>query len=299
MLRSLLKVTLGTTGGVLLSQAVLSVQNKETSTMNHTKPMPTIYIPHGGGPCFFMEWDPPDNWNSMKHYLEQLEKTLPRKPSSILLISAHWNDAPVFTVGSGERPQLIYDYYGFPDHTYKLKYDAPGNPSLAKQVKELIAKTGIPVKEDPSRGYDHGVFIPLKVIFPVADIPIVTLSLRSDLDPTAHIAVGKALESLRSQDVLIVGSGMSFHNMRGYNPRFYEASKQFDDYLNTAAESDEDTRNGMLTAWSNAPGGRQSHPYEDHLMPLLVVAGAGGKDIGKRVYSDKVSDVIISGYQFG
>lgn len=118
----------------------------DTSMMQHNAPqqgrMPTIYIPHGGGPCFFMNWDPPDNWNSMKRFLEQLASTLPRKPSSILLISAHWNDAREFTVGTGEKPELIYDYYGFPDHTYQLKYPAPGNPALAHRVKELISQSG-------------------------------------------------------------------------------------------------------------------------------------------------------------
>lgn len=261
--------------------------------------MPTIYIPHGGGPCFFMKWDPPDNWNSMKYFLEKLASTLPRKPSTILLISAHWNDAREFTVGSGEKPELIYDYYGFPDHTYQLKYPAPGNPGLAHRVTELIRGAGITTVEDPSRGFDHGVFIPLKVVFPEADIPIVTLSLRADLNPKAHIAVGEVLERLRAEDVLILGSGMSFHNMSGFNPRFFTHSKNFDDYLNTACSSDLNTRREMLTHWASAPGGRESHPNEDHLMPLLVVAGAGGEDRGRRVYSDTVSDVIISGYQFG
>lgn len=267
--------------------------------MKEGKRMPTVYIPHGGGPCFFMTWDPPDAWDSMKLYLEKLAQTLPRKPKSILLISAHWHEPNVFTVGNGEKPKLIYDYYGFPEHTYKLRYDAPGNPKLAAKVKDLMSKAGIQVVEDPTRGYDHGVFIPLKLVYPEADIPIVTLSIRNDLDPKAHLAVGKALESLRDEDVLIIGSGMSFHNMRGYNPRFYQHSKNFDDYLNEAAERDEKQRTQMLAQWSKAPGARESHPFEDHLLPLMVVAGAAGQDRGVRDYCDKVTGVIISGYKFG
>src|SRR5690606_32417614 len=119
---------------------------------------------------------------------------------------------PSFSVTGHERPELIYDYYGFPPHTYELKYPAPGEPDLAEDIAQRIgATTGLDAQVDPQRGYDHGMFIPLKLVFPDADIPVVQLSLRTDMDPAAHLEAGRALAALRDQGVLIVGSGMSFH----------------------------------------------------------------------------------------
>src|SRR5690606_7268044 len=172
---------------------------------------PSLYIPHGGGPCFFMDWPEPNPWAELEAFLRGLPATLPAKPRAILLVTAHWL-APQFRTASGLRPGLIYDYTGFPPHTYQLRYDAPGAPDVAMRAADLIAGAGIPAAADGAHGWDHGVFIPLKVIFPDADIPVAAVSLRQDMDPAAHVAAGRALEPLRDDNVLIVGSGMSYHN---------------------------------------------------------------------------------------
>jgi aromatic ring-opening dioxygenase catalytic subunit (LigB family) len=263
--------------------------------------MPTLFIPHGGGPCFFMDWTPPDTWTRTGDFLRGLSATLPERPKAILIVSGHWDTAR-FTVGNGTRPALIYDYYGFPAHTYQLRYDAPGDPALAARVRDLLDAAGLDPAEDPSRGFDHGVFIPLKLVFPDADIPIMTLSVRADLDPAAHLAAGRALAALRDEGVLIIGSGMSFHNMRGYgDPRFAPVSDRFDDWLTqTVEQTDPNRRNAALANWAEAPAARQSHPpgKEEHLIPLMVAAGAAEHGTGRRVFSDRVMETTISGYRF-
>ena len=263
--------------------------------------LPTLYIPHGGGPCFFMDWTmgPPDTWDAMADWLKRLAASLAQKRRAILVISGHWEE-PEFTVTGNSLPGLIYDYYGFPPHTYQLKYPAPGSPALAERVRALLGAAGLPSATDPERGFDHGVFIPFKLIYPDADIPIVQLSLRADLDPAAHIAAGRALEPLRREGVLIVGSGMSYHNMRGFMGSGLSASEQFDAWL-TEAASDRDPRrrDEKLRRWAEAPAGRAAHPREEHLLPLMVAAGAAGSDIGHRSYTDHVMNVRVSAYQFG
>lgn len=266
-----------------------------------TTRMPTYFIPHGAGPCFFMDWNPPDAWDRTRMFLEAIAGELPEIPRAIVLISGHWL-APQFTTATAEKPELIFDYHGFPPHTYRLRYDAPGAPALAADVTKLLETAGQPTAQDPSRGFDHGVFVPLKVMFPKADIPVLALSLHQNLDPATHLAAGKALESLRDQGVLIVGSGMSFHNMRGYgDPRFGPISDAFDHWLEQAVALPEAARTDAFTHWEQAPAARLSHPprAEEHLLPLLVVAGAAGADAGRRVFSDRVMETTISGFRFG
>jgi len=262
---------------------------------------PTFYVPHGAGPCFFMEWNPVDAWDRMAAYLRGIRNTLPEKPKAILMVSAHWLESD-FQVTSGSRPELIYDYYGFPQHTYELTYPACGDPALAAQVVELIRETGLPASGDGARGYDHGMFIPLKLMFPEADIPVVQLSLRQDMDPEAHLRAGRALVPLREQGVLIVGSGMSFHNMQGYrDPRFGPVSDQFDAWLRQAVEAEPAERLRALARWEQAPMARQCHPprAEEHLIPLMVAAGAAGEDRGQHEFSDRVLETTLSAYRFG
>jgi aromatic ring-opening dioxygenase catalytic subunit (LigB family) len=263
--------------------------------------MPAFFIPHGGGPCFFMQWTPPDTWTEMGNFLKNLAATLPVLPRALLVVSGHWVTAR-FTAGSGAQPALIYDYYGFPASTYALRYDAPGDPALAAQVQSLLENAGLSAEQDSERGFDHGVFIPLKLVFPQADIPIVTLSLRTDLDPAAHLQAGRALAPLRDEGVLIIGSGMSFHNMRGYgDPRFGPISEDFDDWLTAAIENpDPECRDAALLHWADAPAARQCHPpgQEEHLIPLMVAAGAAGGAMGRRVFSGRVMETMISGYRF-
>src|SRR5205085_2950013 len=165
-----------------------------------SKVMPTLFIPHGGGPCFFMDWNPPVTWKKMADWLGTLSGSLDVTPKAIVVISGHW-EQPEFSVTGSPHPPLIYDYQGFPPHTYQLRYDAPGSPELAQQIVELLGGAGFPARVDPARGFDHGVFIPFKVIYPNADIPIVQLSLKAGLDPQVHLELGRALQPLRKQGV--------------------------------------------------------------------------------------------------
>lgn len=271
------------------------------ATSGQSVVMPTFFVPHGAGPCFFMEWNPPDAWDRTADFLRNIRATLPQRPSAILLISGHWLEQR-FTVGSHPQPDLIYDYRGFPAHTYELQYPAPGSPELAARTSELLAQANLPHAQDPVRGYDHGVFIPLKVMFPEAEIPVVQLSLRQDLDARAHLALGAALAPLREEGVLIVGSGMSFHNMRGYgDPGFGPVSDEFDRWLTAAVALPGPQRWQALAQWDEAPAARLSHPpaAEEHFLPLLVAAGAAGDDAGQRVFSDRVMEVTLSAYCFG
>jgi aromatic ring-opening dioxygenase catalytic subunit (LigB family) len=263
--------------------------------------MPTWFIPHGGGPCFFMDWSPADAWDKMANFLKGLSSTLPRKPKAIIVISAHWLEQTVSVTGA-QSPELIYDYYGFPAHTYELKYPAKGDPQLAKEITEVLQGEGIVAKVDPARGFDHGMFIPMMLMFPDANIPVVQLSLNSNLDPQTQIDLGGALEKLRDQDILIIGSGMSFHNMRGYgNPQFGPVSDEFDRWLTDAVESEPSKRNAALVNWAAAPSARLCHPprQEEHLLPLMVAAGAAPNELGKKVFSDRVLETTLSAYVFG
>jgi aromatic ring-opening dioxygenase catalytic subunit (LigB family) len=261
--------------------------------------LPTYFIPHGAGPCFFMAWTrgPEDTWDRTADWLKGLIHSLPQRPKAILLVSGHW-EAPAFTVGSGDRPDLIYDYYGFPEETYRLRFDAPGSPALASRVRDLLGAAGLPADEDPERGWDHGVFVPLKLVVPEADIPVVQLSLKSDLDPEVHLAAGRALAPLRDEGVLIVGSGMSWHNMRGFSPAFTAKSEAFDTWLSRAM-TDPSRRDEAIRHWSHAPFAREAHPREEHLAPLFVAAGAAEGEPGRHAFRDVAMDVVISGYAFG
>ncbi|TKD46971.1 DODA-type extradiol aromatic ring-opening family dioxygenase [Azotobacter chroococcum] len=262
--------------------------------------LPTLFVPHGAGPCFFMDWNPPDAWNAMAAFLKSVAGSLPQPPRAILMVSAHWLE-PAFAVTAARQPGLIYDYYGFPPHTYELRYPAPGDPALAARVAGLLGAAGLPSRQDAERGFDHGMFIPLKLMFPAAEIPVVQLSLRGDLDPQAHLDAGRALAPLRGEGVLIVGSGMSFHNMRGYgDPHFGPVSEQFDQWLTATVAAEPAQRAALLARWDAAPAARLCHPprAEEHLLPLMVVAGAAADGSGRRVFSDRVLETTLSAFRF-
>jgi len=274
-----------------------SIQKNSSSSVR----MPTWFIPHGGGPCFFMECNPSDAWDKMANFLKGLASTLPEKPRAIVVVSAHWLEATVSVTGT-QNPELIYDYYGFPAHTYELKYPAKGDPKLEQEIVKTLEAAHIPAKVDPSRGFDHGLFIPMMLMFPDADIPVIQLSLNSNLDPQTQMNLGQALEKLRDDGVLIIGSGMSFHNMRGYgNPQFGPISDEFDNWLTKAVEAEPAQRNKALANWASAPFARQCHPprQEEHLLPLMVVAGAASQDNGQKVFSDRVMETTLSAFVFG
>lgn len=261
---------------------------------------PAIFLPHGGGPCFFMDWTwgPADTWDATRRFLESLQPSLPSQPKAMLVVSGHWEE-PSFTASAAAQPHLIYDYSGFPPDTYQLTWPAPGDPALAARVSAMLQSAGLPSSTDPARGYDHGVFVPLKVAFPNAQIPVVTLSLQHSLDPALHISAGRALAPLRDDGVLIVASGMSFHNLRAYfQPHAAERARAFDAWLTRAVESPAKERNALLEKWRMAPFAAYSHPREEHLIPLLVAAGAGGDAPGKRIFTDEPMGAQISAYRF-
>jgi aromatic ring-opening dioxygenase catalytic subunit (LigB family) len=269
---------------------------------NESRPLrqPAIFLPHGGGPCFFMDYPEGRNpWAAMDAFLRNLASTLPERPKAILVVSGHWEEA-AFAVNTGEAPPLLFDYYGFPEHTYRLSYPAPGAPALAQRVRRLLAGAGLQSQEDSERGFDHGVFVPFLLVNPPADIPVLQLSLQRSLDPALHIAAGKALAPLRDEGVLIVGSGMSFHNMRGFGAGFEAASKGFDDWLTAVVnDPDSDRREAALSAWQEAPHARACHPREEHLLPLMVAAGAGSGDAGSKIFEGRIPNVTVSAFRFG
>jgi aromatic ring-opening dioxygenase catalytic subunit (LigB family) len=262
---------------------------------------PVIFVPHGGGPCFWVDWPPPFGphaWDGLRDYLAGLVKSLPERPKAFLIVTAHWEaDKP--TVSVNPKPGMLYDYYGFPEHTYKLSYPAPGDPALAAEVKRLIESAGLSVATDGERGFDHGVFVPFLIVDPKAEIPVVMLSLRKDLDPAFHIKLGKALQPLRDQGIAIVGSGMSFHDLRHFRDGDTKASAAFDAWLDETAKAPAPEREARLAHWDKAPSARECHPREEHLLPLMVVAGAAGDSKGTRDFNDKIGGKMISGFRFG
>jgi aromatic ring-opening dioxygenase catalytic subunit (LigB family) len=201
------------------------------------------------------------------------------KPSAIIVVSAHW-EAALPTITAGASPSLIYDYYGFPQESYTIEYPCPGEPSLASQVQKALGKAGIEARLDGERGFDHGLFVPLKIMYPDADVPCVQMSLVNSLDPLQHIRIGQALRALKKDNLLIIGSGFSFHNMRAFfapeSIESREMNESFETWLidtcsNTGIEEEERTQ--RLSDWHKAPYARFCHPREEHLLPLHVCYG--------------------------
>ncbi|MET4577874.1 DODA-type extradiol aromatic ring-opening family dioxygenase [Ottowia thiooxydans] len=276
--------------------------NTPSDSSTSVSRMPAFYIPHGAGPCFFMDWNPVDAWDKTADFLRSIPGSLPAPPKAILLVTAHWL-APQVTLSGAAQPGMLFDYYGFPPHTYELRYPAPGTPALAERVRGLLAGAHIDAAVDEERGYDHGTFIPLKVAFPDAQVPVLQVSLLGNLDAGAHVDYGRALAPLRDEGVLIIGSGMSYHNMRGYgDPRSTPISAEFDRWLTETVALPAPERNARLAHWDTAsgPAGRLSHPAraEEHLLPLHVVAGAAGEGVGRKVFSDEVMRTMISAFRF-
>ena len=239
-------------------------------------------------------------WSGLEDHLRGFAASLPERPRAILVVSGHWEeDRP--TVNIGRAPPLLFDHGGFPDYTYALTWPAPGAPELALSVCQLLAQSGLASAADDVRGWDHGVFVPLKVAFPAADVPVLQLSLERGLDPGGHLRIGRALTPLREDGVLIVGSGLSYHNMRGFfggSGRLDPDAEAFDGWLRQAIR-DGAGRESALIAWDKAPGGRSAHPREDHLLPLMVAAGAAPGEPGEVIFHGHAMGKPISGFRFG
>jgi len=223
------------------------------------------------------------------------------KPSAILMISGHWEDRE-FAVTTSPAPPMIYDYSGFPEHTYRIQYAAPGSPELAQKIEALLNVAGLAAHGDPKRGFDHGMYAPLAVAYPAADVPVVQLSLRADYDPETHVRVGRALAPLRAEGVLIVASGLSYHNLGLFGPRASKPSREFDDWLQeTLLKSPSPLRTTRLLSWAHAPSARIAHPEEDHLLPLMVAVGAAESEAATMVYheDDFFGGIVVSSFRFG
>jgi aromatic ring-opening dioxygenase catalytic subunit (LigB family) len=263
--------------------------------------MPVAFVPHGGGPWPFVDTGigSPAELEALAAYLRGVATMPNAPPDALLVISAHWEE-PVPTVMSGKQPPMLYDYSGFPAESYKLTWPAPGSPALAARVQQLLGAAGFPSAANDRRGFDHGTFVPLKLAFPAAEIPTIQLSLKRGLDPSEHLSIGRALQPLRDEGVFIVGSGMSYHNLRGFGRQSALPEAQaFDKWLHQTMSLSPRERDVGLTQWANAPFARQVHPREEHLLPLMVVAGAAGQDAAQLSYRGTILGLTVSGYHFG
>lgn len=241
---------------------------------------PAIFISHGGGPWPFvdMPFVPAGTLEPLARHLRSLVTALPSTPKAALVVSAHWEE-PAATLMTSPTPPMLYDYTGYEQKAYELQWPAPGATFLVDRVTSLLSGAGFPTANDPSRGFDHGTFIPLMVAIPAADLPVLQISLLDTLDPTRHIELGRALAPLRDEGVLLLGSGNSYHNMRGFgHPKSAEPSRRFDTWLVDAMSREPSERERLLIDWENAPSARDCHPREEHLLPLHVMAGAGLTD---------------------
>ena len=262
--------------------------------------MPVVFIPHGGGPWPFVDVGfPPEDVADLAGYLRAVADVPPERPSALLVVSAHWEE-PRVSVMTSPRPPMLYDYYGFPPESYTITWPAPGHPELAAHVQRLLTEARIPTAGDPTRGYDHGAFVPLKLTYPNADIPAIQVSLRRGLDPTDHLAIGAALAPLRDEGVFIVGSGMTFHNLQLFrDPRSPPASETFDAWLRETMRLEPGERHARLVKWAEAPAARIAHPREEHLIPLMVATGAAGDDPATLAFNGTFGGTRLAAYHFG
>lgn len=290
-----------------------------------------LFLSHGGGPSWFL------NAPSPSHFLYGMDATSPTRahmaalldrlyppggpprPSTIVVVSAHWEGPSPGAVETLATDHLLYDYHGFPPETYALRYDCPTDAALAGSIATTVREAGIAAEVHAGRrGWDHGVFIPLAVVAPAASIPVVQVSLVGGLDAAAHLRLGEALAPLRGAGVLLVASGQSTHNLRalmgpgggagGGGGAVLPWAARFQAWLDDTvagtvggspegkqeegrdAAADGDAvaetirRRAALVGWAAAPDARTAHPREEHLMPLLVAVGAAGGGRGEKLW---------------
>lgn len=266
-----------------------------------THRLPTYFISHGGGPWPYMDGWFREALRKLEQSLFDMRRELGEAPRAILMVSGHWEEKS-FTISSAERPGMVYDYHGFPDYLYHIEYRAPGSPELAGRVQALLNAGGIAAQLDPTRGFDHGTFSIMKPLYPEETMPVVQLSLKAGYDPDLHIRVGRLLAPLREEGVVIIGSGLSYHNLRTMDERAREPSRLFDAWLQQSlVHSTGDDRLRQLVAWDKAPAARAAHPREDHLIPLMVTVGAAENEPGKAIYhqADLLGSITASSFRFG
>lgn len=263
-----------------------------------------LFIPHGGGPLPLM--DNP-GYARLSAALRDLGPVL-QGARAIIIVTAHWEtERPCLT--TAPRPGMLYDYYGFPEQAYQITYSAPGAPALAEFVAEALIRAGFEPEFDADRGFDHGTFVPMSLMRPEADIPILQMSVLASLDPTQHIAMGAALAPVLQDNIVLIGSGFSFHNLKALQGRLTDQdseagqslAKEFHAYLDRAVCAPElrsENRKQMLVNWESAPGARFCQPREEHLLPLHVCYGVADRASmsGTRIFGEPVKGYQTSGY---
>jgi aromatic ring-opening dioxygenase catalytic subunit (LigB family) len=267
-----------------------------------TSRLPAFFLSHGGGPWPYLDGPFRRMFAQLEQSLKDIRRALGDAPKAALVISGHWIEDG-FALSSAAEPGMVYDYSGFPPHTYQIRYKAPGSPELAARVRALLEAGGIPARLDPARGYDHGTFSMMQPLYPGEDLPIVQMSVDRRYDPALHLRLGALLAPLRDEGVLIIGSGLSYHNLMGTrDPSGGPASAAFDAWLQeTLVTGPANDRARQLMNWEAAPMARAAHPQEDHLIPLMAVVGAAEGDPGRAVYHQKdlFGHVTASSFRFG
>jgi len=263
--------------------------------------LPTYFISHGGGPWPYLDGPFRRMFDQLEQSLVDIRRELGDAPRAVLVISGHWEEDG-FAISSGEEPGMVYDYSGFPEHTYRIRYKAPGSPGLAARVQQLLSGGGVEARLDPDRGYDHGTFSVMKPLYPEEDIPLVQLSIDRSYDPELHIQIGRLLAPLRDEGVLIIGSGLSYHNLARRDRAAIEPSRAFDAWLQeTLVATAPAERTPRLIDWERAPLARAAHPQEDHLIPLMAAVGAAELEPATVVYHQKdlFGGMTASSFRFG
>lgn len=252
-------------------------------------PLPAVFVSHGGGPWPWMDGPFRAMHARLEASLRALPALLERPPRAVLLVSAHWEE-PTFTLGGAATHALLFDYSGFPEETYRLRYPARGEPPLAGRAAALLRSAGLPAALDTTRGLDHGAFVPLALAWPGAEIPVVPMSLRAGLDPAEHLRAGAALAPLRGEGVLLLASGSSYHNLRDRGREGAAPSAAFDHWLQQVLVRDPPAaRAASLIDWAGAPSAAIAHPREEHLLPLMVAVGAAGDAPGRCIFHEAQS----------
>jgi len=246
--------------------------------MQNSNKAQVVFFSHGGGPLPILG---DSGHKAMVNFMQQLPLQL-KKPDAIIVISAHWEESTVTVLGS-QTTSMFHDYYGFPDEAYEIKYPAPGSPDLARRIADSLMKNKISARIDFERGFDHGLFIPLKLMYPQANIPSLQISLLRGLDPGKHIDLGNGLNEFMNENILIIGSGFSFHNLGAFSWEGINtpdpANDEFQSWLielctGSISQSERERR---LMEWQKAPFARYCHPREEHLMPVHVCLSAANK----------------------
>ena len=247
-----------------------------------------VYLSHGGGPLPILG---DAGHGAMVDFMTRLPALIPR-PEAVIVVSAHWEENAATLIGA-PNPPMLYDYYGFPEEAYALDYPAPGSPELAERIAGMLKSEGVNAEVDSERGFDHGLFIPLMLMYPGADIPATQLSLVRGLDPRYHIRLGAAMRGLMKENVLVIGSGFSFHNMGAFS---WQGGSEpdpendaFQDWLveTCAGNLSKPEREERLISWENAPSASYCHPREEHLMPLHVCLGMA-QETGEKAFDDMI-----------